>query len=1508
MMLTELLATLRDLNVQLSVEGDNLKCKAPPNVLTPELTQQLKVKKPELLAALKQVNKSEAAIPLMPCDELIPLSFAQQRLWFLNQLEPDSAFYNICTALRLTGKLNQAALTQSLTEIIRRHESLRTAFVEINGVATQKILNAENVAIENICLTGLPKAQQRTQVLKICQREAQTMFVLSKGRLLRVVLIELSANEHILMLTLHHIVMDGWSEAILTREFAALYTAFSANKLSPLPELSLQYADFAYWQRHWLAGELLQQQSQYWQQQLQNAPSFLELPTDYARPAVMTHNGANYEFTISSELATQIKALAQRYQATLFMTLLSAYMVLLARYSSQTDLCVGTPFANRNRMELEELIGFFVNTLVIRADLAATPSFEQLLSQVKHTVLAAKQHQDLPFEQLVELLQPERNRSYSPLFQVMFVLQNTAPQSLSLPDLTISPVQHDNTVAKFDLTLHIYPNDTALIGVLEYNTDLFSRATMARFAEHYLTVLQAIAQQPQMRWSELPLLTDSEQQQMLVAWNATAAPLQQYGNLAELFEQQVIKTPNALAVAFEDQCLTYAELNGKANQLARFLQQHGIVADSLVGLCVERGLNMMIAMLGILKAGGAYLPLDPNYPEQRLVYMLEDSQAAIVLTQQSLAALLTKMSSNTVIVCLDSDWQSISTYNPQNLTVPVLPLNLAYMIYTSGSTGQPKGVLVSHQNAVHSTTARFSYYQQPVHAYLLLSSFAFDSSIAGLFWTLGQGGCLVLPNAEQSKDPLSLGELIASHHISHVLALPSLYGLLLKQVHTQLHSLKVAIVAGEACSTDIVKQHYALLPNVELHNEYGPTENSVWSSVYLTNANNSASNVSIGRPIANVRIYLLDSFYNPVPIGVAGEIYLAGNGIARGYLHRPDLTAEKFIPDPFSQTGQRLYKTGDLAKYRADGCIEFLGRIDHQVKLRGFRIELGEVEARLLELSAIQETVVLAREQQLIAYIVGTASEDTLRTHLKTALPDYMVPTTFIFLDSLPLTANGKLNRDALPLPNFNTVTRNYTPPSTGMEKQLCNIWQQVLELNQVGIHDDFFALGGHSLLATQLLFAVRNSLAVASDKLSLKNFFAQPTIAAQARLITGEASDTLFNLTDEVTLADDIQPLSLEPIVVTDASDIFLTGATGFLGAFLLADLMEQTTATVYCLIRAVDETTALQRLQQQLQRYQLSERVDYRRVIAVCGDLAEPQLGLNEQRYREIAERVTVIYHNGALVNFIQPYSQLKTANVQGTQQVVRLACTDTAKAIHYVSTLSVFSATPPALGFAEQDQAEPTDGLEDGYAQSKWVAEKIMQLAKQRGFQVSIYRPATVAGDSINGVWNHDDYSCRLLKGCIQLGYAPNSNIRMDIAPVDYISKAIVKLSQQPSSVGACFHLNSPHTTYAQSLLDFFHQAGYAFERVSYAQWVKKLLSVATQIDNFALVPLLSLFPEVSETEEIHEDTPLYDCRTTQAALQMIGMECPIMNEMLLSAYLNYFTRSGFLAPPTTSYDTI
>ncbi|WP_445299506.1 amino acid adenylation domain-containing protein [Microcoleus sp. B3-A4] len=1046
------------------------------------------------------------ALPISPISREgdLPLSFAQQRLWFLDQLMSGTPLYNLPNALRLKGSLNVTALEQSLSEIVRRHEALRTTFSAVNGQPIQVIHPAVTLLLPIVDLRKLPETEREAEAQRLAAEEAQRPFDLVNEQLFRVKLLHLGQEEYCLLLTMHHIVSDGWSLGVFMRELTALYEAFSTEKSSSLPELPIQYADFGVWQNEWLVGEVLEVQLNYWKRHLGGQLPVLELPTDRPRPPVQTYRGARQSLELPKKSSDALKALSQQEGVTLFMTLLAVFQILLYRYTGQEDVIVGSPIANRNRVEIEGLIGFFVNTLVLPTELSGEPSFRELLGRVREVALGAYAHQDLPFEKLVEELQLERDLSRNPLFQVMFVLQNAPISALEFRGLSLTPLEVHNGTAKFDLTLELEESAEGIRGWFEYNTDLFDTLTITRMANHFQTLVEGIVANPEQRLWGLPLLSAAQQHQLLVEWNNTQTDYPNQTCIHQLFEAQVERTPNAVAVVFENEQLTYQQLNYRANQLAHHLQKLGVEPEMLVGICVERSLEMIVGLLGILKAGGAYLPLDPSYPQDRLAFMLEDAQVSVLLTQQKLIAGFSEYKAQRF--CLDTDWEVIAQESEEKPVIRVTADNLAYTIYTSGSTGKPKGVLVTHQNLVHSTSARISYYSEPVTSFLLLSSFGFDSSIAGIFWTLCQGGILVLPPDKFQQELLQLTKFIAQHQISHLLSLPSLYSLILEQAEPQqLTCLRSVIVAGEPCSRELVERHTKLLAHTSLFNEYGPTEGTVWSSVYHCQPSGLTTQVPIGRPIANMQIYLLDKYLSPVPIGVPGEIYIGGAGIARGYLNRPELTNQKFIPNPFSaEPGQRLYKTGDLARYLSDGNIEFLGRLDHQVKIRGFRIEQGEVESTLLQHPTVRETTVIAREdipgdKRLVAYVVPnpeqTPTIDELRRFLKQKLPDYMVPSAFVLLDALPLTPNGKVDRRALPAPDQSRPDQSVTfvAPRSPIEQQLVDIWAEVLRLEQVGIHDNFFELGGHSLLATQVISRLRQAFGV---ELPVRTLFEAPTVA----------------------------------------------------------------------------------------------------------------------------------------------------------------------------------------------------------------------------------------------------------------------------------------------------------------------------------------------------------------------------------------------------------------------------
>jgi len=1052
-------------------------------------------------------------IPRRPEDVSISLSFAQQRLWFLDQFEPYSPLYNIPRAVRLTGKLNESALQHTVNEIVGRHEALRTTFAAADGIPRQVIAERIDVSLNIIDLWELPIAEREVRAQELAQAEAETPFDLSTGPLIRVSLLRLGATDQIVLFTLHHIVSDGWSTGVLVNEVAALYTAYVTNQPSPLSELPIQYADFAHWQRQWLSGDVLQEQLDYWTEQLRGSPTLLTLPTDHPRPVIQSHRGAMHSFGISPEATTGLHALNKQTQTTLFMSLLAAFNVLLSRYSGQSDICIGTPIANRNRAEIEGLIGFFANTLVLRTRIDSTSSFESLLQQVRTTTLNAYVHQDVPFEQLVNVLNLERHTSHSPLFQVMLVLQNAPMDSLELPGLTMQAVTTDSITAKFDLLLTITEADGRLLASLEYNTDLFERATIVRMAEHFTRLLEGIVTKPNMRVQDLPMLSAEELHQILVEWNATETVYPRERCIHELFEAQVEKVPDAVAMVFEDQQLTYAQLNARANQLAHYLQELGVGPDVLVGICVERSLEMIVGLLGILKAGGAYVPLDPKYPQERLAYMLADARPAVLLTQQSLQDNLPQQPAN--VVCLDQDWCNNSPENTSNCLSGVRGENPAYVIYTSGSTGRPKGVVMYHQALVNLLNWQLLNSTIAKPKTLQFTALSFDVSCQEIFSTWNAGGTLILISETLRRDSFSILDFIIDQTVQRIflpfVALQNLAEVAQDAMRTS-SNLHEIITAGETLRiTTPIAKWLDKLEGCTLYNQYGPSETHVVTAFTL-NGQSETWNVfpPIGQPIANTQIYLLDAHLKPVPIGVSGELYIGGIGLARGYLNGAELTAEKFIPNPFSsEPGMRLYHTGDLARWLPDGNIEFLGRIDYQVKIRGFRIELGEIEAALAALPEVRDVVVVAREdtpgdKRLVAYLVTQAGQSlpetsTIRSKLAQSLPEYMLPAHFLQLEQLPLTPSGKIDRRVLPAPDTTRSEIGYVPPRTPIEESLAQIWAEVLRLDKVSIHDNFFELGGHSLLATQVISRMRAAFQI---ELPLRDLFEANTLAELAQSV----------------------------------------------------------------------------------------------------------------------------------------------------------------------------------------------------------------------------------------------------------------------------------------------------------------------------------------------------------------------------------------------------------------------
>lgn len=1059
-------------------------------------------------------------------NERIPLSFAQQRLWFLDQLEPGLTAYNIPFAQRLTGQLNVGMFIRCLQAVIQRHEVLRTTFSVMDGQPVQSIAPDLLLNVPVVDVQHIPQEIHEELARQMSTWLVQRSFDLTQGALIRAMLVRLDPHEHVMLLSVHHIVFDGWSVSIFARELVALYDAYSIGTPAALPALPIQYADFAIWQRQWLQGEVLETQLAYWRHQLEGTLPVVQLPTDYPRPPIQTHRGGHILTQYPITLSKQLQALGQQEGATLFMTLLAAFHTLLYRYTGQEDLIVGSPIANRDFVELEPLIGFFVNTLLLRTRLSNRTTFRAVLQQVRNVTLEAYAHQNIPFEQLVDELQPERNLSYSPLFQVMFILQNTPLPAFDRLDLHMKPLHHDSGNAKFDITLSLVETATSLNVSLEYNLDLFDRVTIERFVRHYHTLLQGILDDPARPVAHLPLLSDSEYHQLTIDWNTTKTPYPQDICIHQLLETQVDQTPDAIAVVWEMSQLTYDALQQRAACLAAYLCVHGVGPETLVGLCVERSLDLMVGVWGILKTGGAFVPLDPAYPEARLAFMLGDTQAACVVTQERIVPHLPASPAH--VICLDTDWPIIAQSLGGGICDTVQPANTAYIIYTSGSTGRPKGVQIQHTSLVNYIVAsRRDFGLQSTDRLLQFASISFDTAVEEILLCLASGATLVLRTDTMLGSVSGFLQACSLLEIT-VLDLPTAYWhqIAAESAAQRLPlptNLRVVVIGGEQALPDRVAQwnHYTD-PDIRLFNTYGPTETTIATTCWDLSA--GASNPAtpdhealIGRPIANTQMYVLDTQFQPVPVGVSGELCVGGDGLSRGYLHRPAVTAERFVPNPFgAKPASRLYRTGDLARYRPCGALEFLGRLDHQVKLRGFRIEVGEIETTLTQHRAVHDAVVQLTtygpdDHRLVAYVVPTADQSVtspqaehalmtqLHEQLHTRLPHYMIPGMFVILDQLPLTSNGKIDRRALPDPMLSTpdTTDYFVAPRNPTEELLAHLWMQILKREQVGIHDNFFTLGGHSLLATQLAARIRDTFKV---ELPLRTIFESPTVAALAR------------------------------------------------------------------------------------------------------------------------------------------------------------------------------------------------------------------------------------------------------------------------------------------------------------------------------------------------------------------------------------------------------------------------
>lgn len=1078
------------------------------------------------------------------------LSFQQQRLWLIDKIEPGNHQYNLPRIFKLGGALDERALKESIKTIVERHSILRTVYREEEGNPYQLVRGAATADIVNtVDISGLGETEQAGKIRDLARREFETPFDLSGDPMLRAVLLKLGGKNFVLLLTAHHIAVDDWSIDVMLREFGALYTAYTSNPADPLPEPQIQYMDYAQWQRRWLQGEVLKKHLDYWTNRLQGIPPVHSLPLDKPRPVVQSYRGAFYRHPVDQALRKDLHEFAQTQGVTLFMVLQTAFACLLSRYSEKTDIIMGTPVANRLQPELEQLVGFFANTLVLRTDLSGNPVFSELLRWSKEDLLNAYEHQQLPFEKLVDELRPERSLSHSPLFQILFALQSNKRPALKLPGLDIGVMSQGlgETAAKFDLTLEALEGNEGLVFCWEYMTDLFREETIRRMAEHFMVLLRGAIDRPETAVGALPLLTQAERRRVLQEWNDTGAFYPKERCMHELFQIQVERTPGATAVLFNDLALSYGELNTRSNRLAHYLIERGVRPETLIGLNAERSLDMLVGVLGILKAGCAYVPLDPGYPAARLEYMLNDSGVDIVLSQTHLRE--KAIFGNRQVVCLDdadllTELNGYTGENPERSVTGLTAGNLAYVIYTSGSTGRPKGVMIEHASLTNFLCAmRDAPGMSADDTLLAVTSTSFDIHTLELYLPLISGARVVIATADDTVSPANLSTLMLRHRVSIMQATPSTWKMLLAEGWEPQRPLKV-LCGGEAWSASL-KHELLRQPDVELWNMYGPTETTVWSSVKKIALQDG--DVHLGPAIANTQLYVLDENGGLCPVGVPGELYIGGEGLARGYLNRPELTAERFVGNPFSdRPGARMYRTGDLVRWLAEGDLQFVGRIDHQVKIRGFRIELGEIENQLSKLPGVQSAVVVAREDEpdnkrLVAYIaadkaiMGAGSDcdrvNTLRTNLQSTLPGYMLPSAFVLLNALPLTPNGKIDKKALPAPEGLLPADEYVAPSTDVERTLAGIWAQllVIDIERLSVTANFFALGGDSIISIQMV----SRAAKIGMCLTVKQLFEYQTIRELAKQVSGtgtlaEPDNARMSATGNVPIVGDM-PLTVD-------------------------------------------------------------------------------------------------------------------------------------------------------------------------------------------------------------------------------------------------------------------------------------------------------------------------------------------------------------------------------------------
>lgn len=1478
------------------------------------------------------------------------LSPQQKSLW---QLQQNSSIYLSQAVIAIEGIINLKILEEAVQKVIDRQEILRTTFCQRSGmlIPFQVIDENNKITWQSIDHSNLSRSEIEAELAELLSSQKSAQFNLDRDSLLHLLLIKLNNNCYYLIVTLPSLCADSQTINNLVGEISQSYSLCLQEK--NFLEEPVQYIQFSEWQNE-LSTEVAEAEQDYWQQQQSRFRQDLILPGELDKNLDQEIKTDIYSLTIEQELRDKIDFLVVQYNTDISNFLRVCWYILIWKLTNHSEIAIANLFDGRKYEELKDTLGLLAQFLPINCTIDQQFTFKEILSSLENSKYQAEQYQEDYLRENNDRVRARRDS----LLPIGFEFEKL-PNKYDVDGVSFSLLKKDIQLESFKIKLTCWQQEDSLTTDFYYDTQKYSLETIARLAKQFHILLESIIANPEATVGELNILDRQQRHQLLVEFNNNITNYSQDQCIHTLFESQVTKTPNNIALVYDSEKLTYSELNRKADVLANYLRQKGVKSETLVGLYTERSINTIVGLLGILKAGAAYLPLDSALPIEGLTFRLQDAGVSVLLTQRSLVTKTPGSIQETIF--LDTDWNSVEEENQNSLDNKVQPDNLAYAIYTSGSTGTPKAVGVEHRqltNYLYSIIERLNI--SPGASFATVSTFAADLGNTMLFPALCTGGCLHIIPQNTASDPQEFSNYCQRYPIDYLKIVPShLSALLSSTSKVEFLPQKQLILGGEASNCELIAKIQQQQPNCQILNHYGPTETTVGVLTYQIKpeTNDKLTIVPIGQPLPNNQVYVLDEQLKPVPLGVPGELYIGGAQVSRGYLNRPELTKEKFVPNPFND-GQ-LYKTGDRVRYipalkdtaesyglasqTHNSNIEFLGRIDRQVKIRGFRIELGEIESKLQQHPGINSAVVIKSEEsldnkRLIAYIVtdpqfrllhqnkDTAIASELRGFCTNQFPEYMIPSAFVVLKALPLTANGKIDYRALPTPEQTRpeLKQLYIAPRSPLEQQLAEIWTKVLGLEKIGIHDNFFELGGHSLLITQLLAKVRNTFDV---ELPLKDLFNAPTIADLAESINQivgidenterhKEEKTSINLNSEAILDPDIVPGENFLNTTVIPKSILLTGATGFLGAFLLHELLEKTTADIYCLIRAENITQALKRIENKLQSYLLWDKNFSGRIIPVMGDLSQPLLGISTDCFNTLAENVDAIYHNGAWVNFTYPYSQLKAANVLGTQEVLRLAVQSKVKPVHFISTIGVVGAADRHLEIiSETTPINCSEQIESGYTQSKWVAEKLVTIAHDRHIPVTIYRPGRISGHSQTGVCNPDDHTFRMIRGCIQLGTVPQDDSLVNLTPVDYAVGAIVHLSSQPESLGKTFHLFNPQPTPWREVVNSVISLGYPLKQLDYQQWRKDLLTTVERSPDHPLFPLISTFDAphkpsnsirgtgVHESETLHNDTEesinqKLEASNTNAGLAGTSIVCPKCDRQLLSTYFSYLANQGFL----------